>query len=255
MRHIGRRLFCGGGLALACHGPALAQGSVTVAASESFRDPLQILAAAYKQDHGVSASLSFGASSAIADQVAKGGVDIVVCAQSWADTMEKDGRLRAESRKDLLGDHLVLIAPARQAGSIVLKPGAPLVAMLGGGKLALADPDKTQTGRFARAALESLGLWNGVAQNLVATANVRAALAAVADGSAALGVVYRTDLQGHDDVRIAGSFPDDSHPPIAYSFALTAAAAPAAPDLLTFLESKDAMARYADAGFVVPGGA
>ena len=251
---IARRLFCGGALGLAWTVGAGAADSVTIAASESFRDPLQTLTAAYRRDHGVSAALSFGASSALADQVAKGGVDLIVCAQSWAEMMDKEGRLKPGTRADLLGDHLVLIAPARQRENITLKQGAPLAAMLAGGKLALADPDKTQTGRFARAALESLGLWNEVAQNLAPATNVRAALAQVADGTAAFGIVYRTDLQGHDEVRIAGTFPDDSHPPIAYSFALTANAAPAARDFLAFLESREAMARYAAAGFVIPGG-
>lgn len=123
--------------------------------------------------------------------------------------------------------------------------------LLGDGNLAIANPDSSQTGQYSRSALTALGLWDGVQPRLLKTGNIREALAAVAGGKAALGLVYQTDLQNQASVHVVGRLPDDSHPPIAYSFALTREAGPDARAFLTFLESDAARAAYARAGFEV----
>lgn len=244
-----RRLIAAAGILVVLAAPASAAG-IAVSAGESFRGALTELAARYEREQGEKIDLSFAASSQLAKSAEAGGVEIVACAKSWGDTLEKEGLFAPGSRRDLLGDHLVLIAPAANPATITLAPHAPLAGLLNGGRLAMGDPAKVQTGRYAQSALVTLGLWDMLMPTLLLTDNVRAALAAVSHGEAALGVVYQTDLQDHTDVRVAGTFADDTHPPIAYTFALTKTASPAAHKFLAYMESPQAMAAYRKAGFV-----
>ena len=239
------------GAALAFAHPALAATGLSVAAAESFRKPLTALAERYRKEGGEAVSFVFGASSMLAEKVAGGGIDLVFCARSWADRMAKDDKLQDGTRADFLGDHLVLIAPAPHA-PVALDPAA-LVQALKGGKLALAEPGKTQTGDYAKSALVSLGLWDGVAGSLLPGENVRAAVASVRDGHAPLGIAYQTDVHGLGAVAVVAAFPDSSHPPIAYSLALTRGADPAAAKFLSFLQSAQARAAYVEAGFALTG--
>jgi len=228
--------------------PASAR-DLTVAAGESFRSVFTELAARYEKQTGVKVVFRFGPSSALAKQVSAGGVDIVACALSWADRLEQAGKLDPANRKTFLSDHLILVAPA--SSHVTWTPGTELEPLLAGGSLAIADPQSSQTGQYSRSALASLGLWDSVQAHLLKTENIRDALAAVADGRAALGLVYQTDLQNQAAVRVVGRLPDSSHPPIAYSFALTHDARPDAIGFLTFLESDAARAAYDRAGFEV----
>jgi molybdate transport system substrate-binding protein len=223
---------------------------VAVAAAESFRGPLTALAARFQAGGADRPALTFAASATLAKQVEAGQAEIVICAQSWGDYLDQHGLLVPGSRRNLLGDHLLLIAAAGASAVIDLQQGAPLAALLRGKPLALADPDKTQTGRYAQIALQKLALWDDVAANLKRAENVRGALASVVQGEAALGIVYQTDLQGHPDVHVVGQFPDDSHPPIIYTFALTRSAKPQARAFLAEIEGTYAISLYRAAGFV-----
>ena len=128
------------------------------------------------------------------------------------------------SRRDLLGNTLVLIAPAASQLTLKIAPGFALLAALGGGRLALADPDSVPAGLYGKAALTHLGVWEAVAAHLAPAENVRAALAYVARGETPLGIVYGTDAAAEQRVRVVDVFPADTHPPIVYPAALTAAA-------------------------------
>ena len=231
--------------------PAHAQDRIAVAAGESFRQALQTISARYRADGGSVPEFTFASSAALAGGIEKGvPTDIVICAQSWADTLDKEQLIDHASRADILGDHLVLIAPAGSATRIAVGPHFALLPALGGGRLALADPEKAQTGRYTKQALSALGVWDEVLPVLLPADNVRAALAAVARHDAALGIVYQTDLQDQNAVQVAGTFPDDSHPPIAYTFALLKTAGPAARRFFDYLKSPVARAAYEKAGFV-----
>jgi molybdate transport system substrate-binding protein len=167
----------------------------------------------------------------------------------WMDYLAQRGLIEAGSRRDLLGNRLVLIAPADSRVMLRLTPGAPLAAALGGGRLATGDPDAVPAGRYAREALIALGLWNKVSSRLVRAENVRAALEYVARGEAPLGIVYRTDALADKRVRIVDTFAADSHEPIIYPLALTVHAGAAAARFATFLESPAARQIFARYGF------
>src|SRR6185437_4172707 len=149
----------------------------------------------------------------------------------------------------LLGGHLVLVAPAASNVQVRIAPHFDLKGALGGGRLAIADPDSVPAGKYARAALTALGVWNGVADRLVQAENVRVALAYVARGEAPLGIVYSTDAAAEPKVKIAGTFPDSTHAPIVYPAALTKDAKPTAQAFLDYLKGPEASAIFTEAGF------
>jgi molybdate transport system substrate-binding protein len=154
---------------------------------------------------------------------------------------------------NLLGNRLVLIAPKDAAPALTIAPGFGLAAALGTrGRLALADPEVVPAGKYARAALTQLGVWNLVAPRVAAAENVRAALALVARGEAPLGIVYRTDALVEPAVVVVDTFPESTHPPIVYPAALTRDAVPEAARVLTFLQSEPARRVFAANGFVEP---
>ena len=226
---------------------------VTVFAAASLTDALQQAANAYKAQTGTDVAISFAASSTLARQIeASGGADVFISAdKDWMDYLDNRGLIAHDTRKDLLGSHLVLIAPAASTVSVAIVPYFDLLGALGGGRLAVADPDSVPAGKYARSALTSLGVWNGVVDHLVQAENVRVALSYVARGEAPLGIVYTTDAMAEPKVRIIGTFPDSTHPPIVYPAALTKDAKPGARAFLDFLSGSAATAIFTHAGFVV----
>jgi molybdate transport system substrate-binding protein len=161
-------------------------------------------------------------------------------------------KLLKRSRVNLLTNALVLIAPAGKAPRLRIAPGFALAAALGEGRLALADTQSVPAGKYARAALESLGVWAQVQGKLAPAENVRATLALVARGETPLGIVYRTDAAAEPGVRIVGTFPNDSHPPIVYPVAMTASSSdPGAADFVAYLRSPAARAAFEKQGFTV----
>jgi molybdate transport system substrate-binding protein len=152
----------------------------------------------------------------------------------------------------LLGNTLVLIAPATSSVALKIGPGFALASALAGGRLAMANPDSVPAGRYGRSALQSLGVWSGVEKQVARTENVRAALALVARGEAPLGIVYGTDAVADKAVRVVDVFPAGSHPPILYPAAVAATShAPAARTLLDYLHSAAAAPIWERYGFAV----
>lgn len=166
--------------------------------------------------------LSFAASSALARQILAGApADLFLSAdEEWMDAIAKAGLVRPGSRTALLGNRLVLIAPVSSKVRLTPARGFPLTRALGTGRLALADPAAVPAGKYAKAALTALGVWNGVAAKVAPAENVRAALALVERGAAPLGIVYATDARASKAVRVVGVFPATSHPRIRYPVAL-----------------------------------
>jgi molybdate transport system substrate-binding protein len=241
---------------LAATQSAVAQAAqVTVFAAASLTDALTEIGKEYQRDTGRSVIFSFGASSALAKQIeASSGPDIFVSADSeWMDYLDSRGLVQHDTRKNLLGNHLVLIAPRTSTVNLTIDPHFNLVGALHGGRLAIADPDSVPAGKYARTALSVLGVWNSVVDRTANAENVRVALAYVARGEAPLGIVYSTDAQSEPNVRIVGTFPDSTHPAIVYPAALTKDAKPAARPFLDYLSGPQARAVFEKAGFVLLG--
>ena len=238
------------GLSL-CASPAFSQITLTVFAAASLTDSLKSVANAYKAKTGTTVTLSFGASSTLARQIDQGAqADIFLSADTdWMDFLQKNGRIIQETRRDLLGNTLVLIAASDAKPTPKIAPHFDLAGALGDKHLALADPASVPAGKYAKAALTALGVWESVAPKVVAAENVRVALEYVARGEAPYGIVYATDAKVAPSVRVAGTFPQDSYPVIVYPMALTKDAAPGAKDFLAFLGGPQARAIFEKAGF------
>jgi len=237
-------------------GSAAIAETVTVLAAASLTDALSEIGKAYQAKTGTLPSISFAASSTLARQIeASGGADIFVSADSdWMDYLDNRGLIAHETRKNLLGNRLVLIAPAETHVTLAVAPHFDLVGALHGGRLAIADPDSVPAGKYAKTALTTLGVWNSVVDLTVNAENVRVALAYVARGEAPLGIVYETDALGEKRVRIVGTFPKSSHVPIVYPIALTRDAKPGAKGFLDFLSGPEARAIFEKDGFIILGG-
>jgi molybdate transport system substrate-binding protein len=224
-----------------------------VSAAASLQDALDGVVAIWPGDAAIAAS--YASSSTLARQIEQGApADLFISANpEWMDYLAERGLVRAGSRADLLGNDLVLVAPAAAgARPLAIAPGFDLVGVLGDGRLAMGDPDHVPAGIYGRAALESLGVWQQIAPRLARADNVRAALALVARGEAPLGIVYGSDAMAEPGVRVVDTFPESSHPPIIYPVAVPAGSRhPAAATLVEFLESATAAAIFARFGFTL----
>jgi len=226
-----------------------------VFAAASLSDALGDVAKAYQAKTGTLPALSFAASSTLARQIeASRGADLFISADTdWMDYLDSRGLIAHETRKNLLGNKLVLIAPASANVSLAIAPHFDLLGALKGGRLAIADPDTVPAGRYARTALSTLGVWNSVVNRTVNAENVRVALSYVARGEAPLGIVYATDAYGEKSVRIVAAFPDNTHAAIVYPAALTRDAGPGARKFLDFLSGPEASAIFQKDGFIILG--
>jgi molybdate transport system substrate-binding protein len=255
---IMRRYLAGllASLALLCSFAAAAASNdkpaLIVFAAASLTDVLQQLGTAYTQSTGVPVKFSFAASSALAKQIESGaGVDVFMSAdQEWMDYLAGRKLIDATSRRDVVANRLALVAPADSIVKLKIAPGFALRAALGAkGRLATGDPDSVPVGKYARAALTSLGVWQDIESRLVRAENVRAALAFVARGEVPLGIVYQTDAKADPKVRLVDLFPESSHTPITYPAAATATASPQSKAFVEFLSSAAARETFERAGF------
>jgi molybdate transport system substrate-binding protein len=230
---------------------AAAPGRVLVFAAASLADVLRDLDEAFTTRTGIHVTSSLAASSTLAKQIEAGApADVYFSADlQWMDYLEQRGLLQSGSRHDVVGNSLVLIAPASSRLRVRIAPGFDLAKALGAGRLAVADPDSVPAGIYGRAALQKLGVWGSVASRLVRAENVRAALEYVARGDAPLGIVYRTDALAEKRVRIVGVFPVNSHPPIIYPVALTRRAGETAARYVAFISGADARPIFRKRGF------
>jgi len=232
--------------------PALA-ADITVFAAASLTDALNEIGRAYEARTGDHIVFSFAASSVLARQIeSSAGADMFLSADpDWMDYLEKKALLAPGTRHTLLGNHLVLIAPAGWKVNVKIAPHFDLAGALGNSRLALADPASVPAGKYGRTALTNLGVWDSVSDKLALAENVRAALAFVARGETTLGIVYNTDAKIEPRVHVVGTFPDSSHAPILYPVALTKDAKPGAADFEKYLEGPEAQAVFRKDGFII----
>ena len=228
------------------------RGGITVYAAASLREALDENARRFETGRGVKVVVSYAASPALARQIEQGApADIFISADlEWMDYLEKRGLIQAGTRSNLLANRLVLIAPADSKAAFTIAPRFPLAALLGDGRLAMADPDSVPAGKYGRAALQALEVWPAVAPKVARAENVRAALALVARGEAPFGIVYSTDAAAERKVKVIGEFAAHLHPPIVYPAALVAGSKSAiAESFLHFLRSAEARAVWQQYGF------
>src|SRR5262245_21204847 len=191
-----------------------AADTVTVFAAASLKDALDENAKVYQARAKDKIVVSYAASPALAKQIESGApADLFISADlDWMDYLEQRRLIKPETRYNLLRNRLVLVAPADSKVSVDIAPGFPLAKILGNNRLAMANPDAVPAGKYGKASLEALGVWQDVQPKVAAAENVRAALLLVSRGEAPLGIVYKTDAAADRKVRVVGMFPQNTHP-------------------------------------------
>jgi molybdate transport system substrate-binding protein len=239
-------------LILGCKHHDASDKTLTLFGAASTTDVMNELAKRFEARTGTKVRTSFASSATVARQIEAGAhADAFISANlSWMDHLERKGLLEPGTRRDLLGNRLVLIAPAARGFELRLERGSDLGGAFEG-KLALADPAHAPAGRYAKESLERFGWWEALEPRVLPCKDVRATVAAVEAGSVGAGVVYATDAAVSKRIKIAGTFPDASHAPIRYPIALVKGSKPGARELLEFLSSEEARKVYEAAGFVV----
>jgi molybdate transport system substrate-binding protein len=225
-----------------------------VFAAASMKTALDAVAAAFKVQTGKAVSIAYASSATLAKQIEQGApADIFISADlKWMDYLDKAKLLRAGTRRNLLGNKLVLIEPSDADIKLEIAKGFDLAGAAGDGKIAVCMIDSCPAGIYARQALESLGVFAGVEPKLAQTDNVRSALTLVSRGEAKFGIVYTTDARSDPKVKVVGTFPASSHSSIVYPVALIAASAnPDAAIFLAYLTSQAATKIFSEQGFEI----
>ncbi len=237
--------------------PAGAQprDEVLVFAAISLTEAMQDLAKLWESRGEARVRFNFAASSVLARQLDQGAAANVFASadQGWMDWAQAHGLVAEGTRRTLLGNRLVLVAPVGQVPqAVVIAPGLDLVGLLGPqGRLAVGDPASVPAGLYAKQALTRLGLWADVERRLARAENVRSALLLVERGEVRLGIVYATDAAVARGVAVVATFPAGLTEPIAYPFAVPRAGdTPAARRFMAFLAGPVAGAVFQRRGFV-----
>lgn len=223
-RRVGFILATAIGAATILSAPAaVADKRLMVFAAASLKNALDAVNSACEADVGEKATISYAASSALAKQIEQGApADVFVSADlDWMKYLSDRNLTMKETENHLLGNSIVLIAPADSSAAAEIKPGFDLAGLLGDGRLAMANVDAVPAGKYGKAALEKLGVWGAIEGRVAQAENVRAALALVSTGEAPFGIVYKTDAAVDPRVKVVATFPADTHPPIVYPVAQT----------------------------------
>jgi molybdate transport system substrate-binding protein len=256
-RGFARTVLALGGFAallVAATQPVRADDKLLVFAASSLKDALDAVNKACEADVGQAATISYAASSALAKQIEAGApADVFISADlDWMKYLSDKHLTKPETEAKLLGNEIVLVAPEGSTAEATIKQGFDLARLIGDGKLAMGDVKAVPAGKYGKAALESLGVWASVEGRVAQAENVRAALKLVSSGEAALGIVYATDARAEKGVKVVGTFPEDSHPPIVYPVAQTADSKDRdAPAFLKCLQSTKAATLFRQQGFTV----
>lgn len=225
---------------------------LVVFAAASLKSALDAINADWQRTTPHRVIVSYAASSALARQIEAGApADVFISADlDWMNHLANKKLIKADTRSNLLGNRLVLIAPKASTATLTITPNFNLAAALGDGRLAMANVDAVPAGKYGKAALEALGVWSSVSARTAQAENVRAALLLVSRGEAPLGIVYQTDAASDPNVRILDRFPQNTHPPIVYPIAVTATSAHAtAAAYLAYLKSAAATPQFERQGF------
>jgi molybdate transport system substrate-binding protein len=251
-RHFGALLgFALCLLSSTAHAAQNGKPDLLIFGAASLTEVLQEIGTDFTRATGRRVKFSFASSSALARQIESGGrVDAFVSADlEWMDYLQARKLIDPATRRNVAGNRLVLIAPKGSTIEVELRQNAPLLAALKGERLATGDPETVPVGRYARAALISLGIWNEISDRLVRADNVRSAMAFVARGETPLGIVYETDAAVDQGVRVVSVFPPTTHPPITYPVATLPKAHDGAQQFVDYLFSPSVQATFKKFGF------
>ena len=230
-----------------------AQEQITIFAAASLKNALDDTNAAFTKATGVKVTASYAASSALAKQIEQSApADVFISADlQWMDYVGERKLIKPDTRVNLLGNKLVLIAPAdSKIANVTIGQGFDIAKLAGPGRIAVADVNAVPAGRYAKAALEKLGAWAAAEPKLAQAENVRATLAFVARDETPIGIVYETDAKVEPRVKVIGAFPDNSYPPVTYPVAATATTTKqSVSQYLHFLRSPAAKAIFEKYGF------
>jgi molybdate transport system substrate-binding protein len=230
------------------------QGKLVVFAAASMQTALDAIAPVFVQQKGETASISYGSSAILAKQIERGApADVFISADAkWMDYLEGKKLLEPGTRRNLLGNSLVLIAPADAQAELKIAPGFNLAGAAGDGKIAVCTVDSCPAGIYAKEALQKLGVWDAVEPKLAQASNVRDALNLVARGEAKFGIVYGTDAKAEPKVKVVDVFPAETHSPIVYPVAVIAGSKdPQAAVFVAFLRSQAAVKILREQGFTI----
>ncbi|KOF14231.1 molybdenum ABC transporter substrate-binding protein [Ensifer adhaerens] len=233
---------------------AMAEDKVTVFAAASLKNALDAINAEWQKESGKETTVSYAASSALAKQVEQGApADVFISADlAWMDYLAQKKLIKDDTRSNLLGNHIVLVSSTEDAKPVEIKQGFDLAALIGDGRLAMGAVDSVPAGKYGKAALEKLGVWSSVEQKVAGAESVRAALLLVSRGEAPYGIVYQTDAAADPGVKVVGTFPEDSHPPIIYPIAITTDSKSAdATAYVDFIKSDKAAPLFEKQGFTI----
>ncbi|MGX2038886.1 molybdate ABC transporter substrate-binding protein [Methylocaldum sp. MU1018] len=233
-------------------GIGAASADVTVFAAASLTNALADTGKAFEAANRIPVKFSFASSSALAKQIEQGApADIFASADTkWMDYLDNKGKIDHDSRKNLLGNTLVVIAPQGKGFPVTMAKGFDFSGAFEG-KLCTGVVESVPVGIYAKEALTRLGWWDGIRYRTVGTEDVRAALNLVERGECDAGIVYETDAKQSKKVEVVGRFPADTHTPIVYPFALVTQSGDAK-KFLDYLKQKPAAEIFARYGFKLP---
>jgi molybdate transport system substrate-binding protein len=230
--------------------------TITVSAAISLKDALDELGPIFQvQQHrknggnGTAVTFNYGGSGTLARQIEQGApVDVFFsAAEKQMDELAAQGLLVADTRQDVVGNSLVLIAPAQSAALHGFQDLTGSAVKT----LALGEPSTVPAGMYAQQTLEHLRLFAALRKKVVYAKDVRAVLTYVETGDADAGMVYQTDANTSKKVRVVAVASPDSHDPILYPAAVLRDSKnkPAARAFLEFLQAADARAVFQKYGF------
>ena len=254
---ISRRLLCAMlAASVLLLSPASAQAPaepLTIFAAASLKEALEAINLRWIASGKPAARLVFGASGSLARQIEQAApADLFISADEvWMDYLSSRRNIRADQRRVITTNRLVVIAKVHSARLVTIESGLSANQLHIGSKLAIGDIRAVPAGAYAKAALEKLGLWEAMQPHLVMVENVRVALALVARGEVETGIVYASDAAAEPKVRIIGSFPGSLHPQIRYPAAPVSTSKNLdTPVFLEFLGSPEARIVFSRLGFV-----
>jgi molybdate transport system substrate-binding protein len=225
-----------------------------VFAAASMKTALDAVAEAWKAATGKSTSIVYASSASLAKQIEYGApADIFISADlTWMDYLDKAKLIKPGTRRNLLGNTLVLIEPADASADLKIAPHFDLAGSTGDGKIAVCTIASCPGGIYAKQALETLGVFENVEPKLAQADNIRTALTLVSRGEAKFGIVYATDAKADPKVKVIGTFPEATHSPIVYPVALVATSKnPDAAFFLAYLSSQAATKILTGQGFTI----
>ena len=224
---------------------------ISVFAAASLTDALKQIAANYEKQSGDKIAFNFGASNLLARQITEGApADVFLSAdEAKLDELQNAGLILTETRRDLLSNVLVIVAPIDGKTTIT----SPEDLLSKTQKIAVADPRAVPAGIYTKEYLSGIGLWDKLENKIVPTENVRAALAAVESGNVDTGFVYQTDANISKKVKVAFAVPIEKGPAIRYPVAILKETKnkSAAENFLKHLESESARKLFEQYGFIV----